>query len=137
MGYPSSLQKIGQALADFLELEAEPDGINCNLYQSTSQSLNWHSDDEPIITKGDGSAIIISLSLGAQRTFEFRRKHLKGTPEFTTLNDFDVLVMEGKTQLFYEHRVPPMGAALCDDPRVNLTFRFIQKHEDDCRRHIS
>lgn len=43
----------------------------CNLYRDEKDSVDWHSDDEPAL----GSCpVIASLSLGATRTFEMRKK---------------------------------------------------------------
>lgn len=43
----------------------------CNLYRNEKDRVDWHSDDEPSL----GSCpIIASLSLGATRTFEMRKK---------------------------------------------------------------
>ncbi|KAG8507725.1 Alpha-ketoglutarate-dependent dioxygenase alkB-3 [Galemys pyrenaicus] len=43
----------------------------CNLYRNEKDSVDWHSDDEPSL----GSCpVIASLSFGATRTFEMRKK---------------------------------------------------------------
>nr|XP_042131709.1 alpha-ketoglutarate-dependent dioxygenase alkB homolog 3 isoform X4 [Peromyscus maniculatus bairdii] len=43
----------------------------CNLYRDEKDSVDWHSDDEPSL----GSCpVIASLSFGATRTFEMRKK---------------------------------------------------------------
>lgn len=43
----------------------------CNLYRDEKDSVDWHSDDEPSL----GSCpVIVSLSFGATRTFEMRKK---------------------------------------------------------------
>lgn len=43
----------------------------CNLYRSEKDSVDWHSDDEPSLGR---CPIIASLSFGATRVFEMRRK---------------------------------------------------------------
>lgn len=43
----------------------------CNLYRNEKDSVDWHSDDEPSLGK---CPIIASLSFGATRTFEMRKK---------------------------------------------------------------
>ena len=43
----------------------------CNLYRSEKDSVDWHSDDEPSLGR---RPIIASLSFGATRVFEMRRK---------------------------------------------------------------
>lgn len=43
----------------------------CNFYRDEKDSVDWHSDDEPSL----GSCpVIASLSFGATRTFEMRKK---------------------------------------------------------------
>ncbi|XP_074086609.1 alpha-ketoglutarate-dependent dioxygenase alkB homolog 3 isoform X2 [Macrotis lagotis] len=43
----------------------------CNLYRNNKDSVDWHSDDEPSLGR---CPIIASLSLGATRIFEMRKK---------------------------------------------------------------
>ncbi|POI24048.1 hypothetical protein CIB84_012203, partial [Bambusicola thoracicus] len=43
----------------------------CNLYRNEKDSVDWHSDDEPSLGE---NPIIASLSFGATRTFEMRKK---------------------------------------------------------------
>ncbi|OWK18036.1 ALKBH3 [Cervus elaphus hippelaphus] len=50
----------------------------CNLYRSEKDSVDWHSDDEPSLGR---CPIIASLSFGATRVFEMRRKPPPPVPE--------------------------------------------------------
>uniref|UniRef100_A0A5F9DT98 Alpha-ketoglutarate-dependent dioxygenase alkB homolog 3 n=1 Tax=Oryctolagus cuniculus TaxID=9986 RepID=A0A5F9DT98_RABIT len=43
----------------------------CNLYRNEKDSVDWHSDDEPSLGR---CPVIASLSFGATRTFEMRKK---------------------------------------------------------------
>ncbi|XP_077914270.1 alpha-ketoglutarate-dependent dioxygenase alkB homolog 3 isoform X3 [Halichoerus grypus] len=43
----------------------------CNLYRNEKDSVDWHSDDEPSLGR---CPVIASLSFGATRSFEMRRK---------------------------------------------------------------
>ncbi|XP_072647292.1 alpha-ketoglutarate-dependent dioxygenase alkB homolog 3 isoform X3 [Canis lupus baileyi] len=43
----------------------------CNLYRDEKDSVDWHSDDEPSLGR---CPVIASLSFGATRAFEMRRK---------------------------------------------------------------
>lgn len=43
----------------------------CNLYRNEKDSVDWHSDDEPSLGR---YPVIASLSFGATRTFEMRKK---------------------------------------------------------------
>lgn len=45
----------------------------CNLYRNEKDSVDWHSDDEPELGR---NPVIASLSLGATRMFEMRKKPL-------------------------------------------------------------
>ncbi|XP_038185576.1 alpha-ketoglutarate-dependent dioxygenase alkB homolog 3 isoform X1 [Arvicola amphibius] len=100
----------------------------CNLYRDEKDSVDWHSDDEPSL----GSCpIIASLSFGATRTFEMRKKPPpEENGDYTymervkiPLDHGTLLIMEGATQADWQHRVPKEYHSR--EPRVNLTFRTI------------
>lgn len=135
---PQLIIDLGEHLARLCGYSDSPDGVNCNLYAGPSSSLGWHSDNEPIHTADDGTSRIISVSFGASRMFQFRKKHAKVKPQHVMLHEFDVLTMERKTQLFYEHRVPQVENTFASlDTRLNLTFRYIQKHSRRCSALVS
>jgi alkylated DNA repair dioxygenase AlkB len=91
-------------------------GVLLNLYKDGSNSIAWHSDDEP-----EMGPVIASLSLGSSRTFRMRRKtDHKHTQDFA-LGDGDVLIMRGSCQIDWEHCVPKTKRHVF--PRINLTFR--------------
>ncbi|XP_012510786.1 PREDICTED: alpha-ketoglutarate-dependent dioxygenase alkB homolog 3 isoform X2 [Propithecus coquereli] len=55
----------------------------CNLYRNEKDSVDWHSDDEPSLGR---CPVIASLSFGATRTFEMRKKpppleHISGAAD--------------------------------------------------------
>eukprot|EP00930_Biecheleria_cincta_P039864 TRINITY_DN27362_c0_g1_i1.p1 TRINITY_DN27362_c0_g1~~TRINITY_DN27362_c0_g1_i1.p1 ORF type:complete len:700 (+),score=87.26 TRINITY_DN27362_c0_g1_i1:98-2197(+) len=107
-----------------------PNSCNANLYVDGKQSVGWHADDEPLFAATRRDALIISLSLGASRRFEV---HPIGSPAEITkvvLADGDLCTMEGLMQRHYKHRVPIEKDI--DGPRVNLTWRWIVKHDSDC-----
>ena len=120
-----------------------PNCCNLNLYTHGSQQVGWHDDAEALFESED--VRIISLSLGATRNFEvvskaslfkantrFRFATKKADPaDITTiqLNQGDVLVMAGKMQKYFEHRVPPDTSL---KPRINLTWRYITRHAQSC-----
>uniref|UniRef100_A0A8C3QAH9 Alpha-ketoglutarate-dependent dioxygenase alkB homolog 3 n=2 Tax=Geospiza parvula TaxID=87175 RepID=A0A8C3QAH9_GEOPR len=105
----------------------------CNLYRSEKDSVDWHSDDEPSLGK---NPVIASLSLGATRTFEMRRKPSpEENGDYTyverlkiPLDHGTLLVMEGATQEDWQHRVPKEYHSR--DERINLTFRIIYPEPD-------
>ena len=57
------------ALRKHLEMTLETPLNSClaNLYRDGSDSIGWHSDNEPELDK-----MIVSISLGAERTFEIK-----------------------------------------------------------------
>lgn len=73
---------------------------------------------------GMRNGAIGSLSLGTHRRFVFKHKLSKEKEELV-LEHGSLLVMKGTTQTNWSHRLPLMKRIL--DPRVNLTFRTIQK----------
>ena len=92
-----------------------------NLYHDGSEGMAWHSDGEKDLKK-DGT--IASLSFGAERKFSFKHKKTKEKIDLV-LKHGSLLVMKGTTQSNWLHRLPP--TKLVTKPRVNLTFRTIQK----------
>ena len=90
-----------------------------NLYHSGEEGMGWHTDDEKELKK-DGA--IASMSLGAERYFVFKHKESKETVK-VLLQNGSLLIMKGKTQTFWQHRLPPTKKV--KTPRINLTFRTI------------
>ncbi len=93
-----------------------------NLYHDGSEGMAWHSDAEKNL-KENGA--IGSLSFGAERKFSFKHKKDKKTVSLT-LHHGSLVVMKGKTQANWLHRLPPTRTV--DSPRVNLTFRTIVRN---------
>ena len=91
-----------------------------NLYHDGSEGMAWHSDAEKDLKK-DGA--IGSISLGAQRKFAFKHRQSKEVITHV-LEHGSLLVMKGKTQSHWLHRLPPTKTV--DHPRINLTFRMIE-----------
>ena len=91
-----------------------------NLYHSGEEGMAWHSDDEPELLE---NGAIASLSLGAERTFEF--KHKKDQSKVKVLLEHgSVLLMKFPTQKHWLHQLPKTKKSLT--PRINLTFRTIK-----------
>jgi alkylated DNA repair dioxygenase AlkB len=98
----------------------EFNSVLLNLYRSGSDSVSWHADDEPDLGR---EPIIGSLSLGAARSFSFRKKTDHADKHSFVLNSGDVVVMRGITQQIWDHQIPKEPKVL--GPRINLTFRQI------------
>ena len=90
-----------------------------NLYHSGEEGMAWHSDGEKDLKK---NGAIGSLSLGADRKFSFKHKVSKHAVS-VILEAGSLLVMKGKTQTNWLHRLPPTKKV--KSPRINLTFRTI------------
>ncbi|XP_060117249.1 alpha-ketoglutarate-dependent dioxygenase alkB homolog 3 [Heteronotia binoei] len=102
----------------------------CNLYRNEKDSVDWHSDDEPALGR---SPVIASLSFGATRLFEMRKKLSPESEDYTyvqrvcvPLDHGTLLIMEGATQEDWQHRVPKEYHSR--EARINLTFRTM--HQD-------
>lgn len=90
-----------------------------NLYHSGDEGMAWHSDGEKDLKK---NGAIGSLSFGAERKFTFKHKESKEKIDLY-LEHGSLLIMKGKTQTHWLHRLPPTKKI--NTPRINLTFRCI------------
>tara|TARA_B110000879_G_scaffold205394_1_gene285729 strand:+ start:936 stop:1550 length:615 start_codon:yes stop_codon:yes gene_type:complete len=90
-----------------------------NLYHSGNEGMAWHSDGEKDLKK---NGAIGSLSFGAERKFAFKHKESKEKIDLY-LEHGSLLIMKGKTQTHWLHRLPPTKKI--KTPRINLTFRSI------------
>ncbi len=113
--WPGALAAIRQRLS--AELGVDFTSCLANLYRNGSDSMGYHSDDEPELGPWP---TIASLSLGDRRAFVLRHR-LTGQRWSWPLGHGDLLVMAEESQHDYAHAVPktrkPIG------PRINLTFR--------------
>jgi alkylated DNA repair dioxygenase AlkB len=88
-----------------------------NLYHDGTEAMSWHTDNEKTLRK---EGTIASVSFGVERRFDFKHKT---TSEVVSLilEHGSLLLMKGKTQQNWLHRLPPTKKTL--GARVNLTFR--------------
>ncbi len=111
-----------------VEVPAETlfNSVLLNLYRGERDSVAWHSDDEPELGV---NPVIASVSLGAARKFQFKRKDDAVQRYAVDLPSGSLLIMRGTTQHFWKHQLPktktPQGA------RINLTFRVIHSASAD------
>lgn len=115
--WPADLAAVRDRLAETLGLELN--SCLANLYRDGSDSMGYHSDDEPELGP---RPVIASLSLGARRTFTLRHRVSRQRWSWS-LGAGDLLVMRGESQSDYAHAVPKTTRAV--GPRMNLTFRFL------------
>ena len=108
-------------LKDIIEIKTGEKFNSCllNLYHNGDEGMAWHSDGEKDLKK---NGAIGSLSFGAERKFSFKHKATKQTVS-VHLERGSLLVMKGKTQTNWLHRLPPTKKV--KTPRINLTFRTI------------
>merc|ERR1712151_1381688 len=100
-----------------------------NRYEDGTSQVAWHSDDEKCYGPSN-SILIASVSLGARRYFEIRRKPRKGDVDVSAqqrkrflLQPGSLLVMAGPMQAHWQHSI--LADNTCTEPRINLTFRRI------------
>lgn len=116
-----STAAIAEVQASVEERVGAPfNSVLANLYRGGSDSVAWHSDDEPELGR---DPVIASVSFGATRTFQLRHRTERDQRFDIDLHHGSVLVMRGTTQHVWHHQLPkttkPVGA------RINLTFRTI------------
>ena len=113
------------ALKNLVEQQTGEHYNSCllNLYHTGDEGMAWHSDGEKDL-KTNGA--IASLSFGAERKFAFKHKVSKEVVALP-LKAGSLLVMKGVTQQHWLHRLPPTKKV--HSPRINLTFRTIDKPE--------
>jgi len=133
--FPSWMHELMQVCMPMCGLtapESWPNSCNLNCYADGSDSLDWHADDEWIFDGRERDCRIISLSLGAERSFELRLSDdaaadasgAECMEHRLRLRSGDLLTMEGLTQRHYVHRVPKAGGKMVR-LRVNLTWRWV------------
>ena len=116
-----------------LNKEVEFNFCLCGFYSEEGKGIPYHSDTVP--TEKD---LVVSVSFGAPRVFGWRQyaKNIKdktNTSEidvrykqldctkYFLLEDGDVIIFDGKSQLKSTHNILDVEAPI--DTRVNLTFR--------------
>ena len=95
-------------------------GVLLNLYRDGQDAMGWHSDDEAELGP---DPLLASLSLGASRRFDLRRKGSSRIEHSLELAHGSLLVMGGPTQHHWQHQIARTRRVLT--PRLNLTFRLI------------
>ena len=111
-GWPSLLADVRDRVAT--KLPIEPNFVLLNRYRTGSDSMGWHTDDEPM-----ASNLLGSLSLGAERRFLLRQS---GSAPSTGFN-----LTHGSLLVFDRHlpHCLPKTRRDCAE-RINLSFRTIE-----------
>ncbi len=116
---PAWIERIRIALST--EFGQDTNSVLANLYRDGSDTVGWHSDDEPELGTHPW---IASLSIGDSREFKIRTRAQNPSRGWDVdLHNGDLLIMYGDSQRGFQHSLPrtarPVG------PRVNLTFRTV------------
>lgn len=90
-----------------------------NLYRDGQDAMGWHADNERELGH---NPVIASISLGAERRFRLRHNQSRDTHTLPLAHG-SLLLMAGPTQHHWQHSLP--RSKPCQQPRINLTFRFI------------
>lgn len=120
---PPTLAALKVRLECYLP-DVEFSGCLVNVYRDGSDSVAWHSDDEPDM----GDPVVASISLGAPRDFLFRAINsvaavasaLLPNRAKVKLEPGSLLLMGRGVQTTYQHALPKRASA---GRRINLTFR--------------
>ena len=94
-------------------------GALLNLYRTGQDAMGWHSDDEAV---NGPNPVIASISLGAERRFDFRHKQTREVIS-VVLPHGSLIVMSGACQTYWLHRIAKTTRPL--QPRINVTFRHL------------
>ena len=96
-------------------------GALLNYYRNGEDRMGWHCDDEASLGV---QPVIASVSLGADRTFQFRPKPpRRGERIDMQLENGSLLLMSGNTQALWQHALPKRKRV--QQARLNITFRYI------------
>lgn len=117
MPWPTLLKQLRDTLQD--QLDKRLPAVLINKYRDGNDSVGWHRDNEEWFRS---DPFIVSVSLGATRTFNMRNRTRDQKASFDLANG-DLLVFSNEHVLDWEHTIPkttkPVGV------RYNLTFRTI------------
>jgi len=90
-----------------------------NLYRNGQDKMGWHADDEKELGV---SPAVVTVSLGVQRTFQFKH-NTQGETVNLELETGSLLLMQPGIQASYKHAVP--ARQKIQQGRISLTFRNI------------
>jgi alkylated DNA repair dioxygenase AlkB len=113
--WPDALADLRKRLRN--ELGVDFNSCLANLYRDGTDSMGYHSDNEPEL---GWRPTIASISLGDRRRFVLRHRST-GERWSWNLGHGDLLVMRDESQSGYAHAVPKTSRPV--GPRMNLTFR--------------
>lgn len=116
--YPEIIKRLNILVEE--KTGYEFNSVLLNLYRNGEDKVSWHADDE----KSLGNEInIASISIGAEREFQFKSKHNSNDKKEIMLTHGSLLVMHNPIQEHWLHQIPIRKKI--KEPRINLTFRYI------------
>ena len=134
---PSCFDEIIRKVSE--KTNSKYNAILLRLYFDGTDNIAWHTDGRTFLGP---TPVIASLSLGQEAKFEMRKMtHVwpcKDTPNGGVdksvapvnfiVRGGDLLVMQGRTQDHWHHRVPKEKYR---GPRININFRYILSSRDE------
>ena len=119
------LKELAQELVDFCYSGPKKTINQCviNWYENGEHYIGAHRDNEKIIVE---DSPIISISLGATRTFRIRDYKTKEIVNDIELKDGNYYIMGGEFQKHFTHEIVKINGKKAADigKRINLTFRI-------------
>lgn len=116
--YPEAIKRLNKLVEE--KSGYKFNSVLLNLYRDGDDKVSWHADDEKSLGK---EINIASISVGAERDFQFKSKHNSADKEEIVLTHGSLLVMHSPIQDHWLHQIPVRKKV--SEPRINLTFRFI------------
>lgn len=116
--WPPELEPLRRQVSELAGTDFN--SVLCNWYRHGSDSMGWHSDNEPELGP---DPVIASLTLGASRRFQFRKTGDKRLYQSLDLPHNSLLLMPAGLQSHYQHQLPKIRRPTTD--RFNLTFRRV------------
>ena len=116
--FPEAIKRLNKLVEE--KSGHEFNSVLLNLYRDGDDKVSWHADDEQSL----GTEInIASISVGAERDFQFKSKHNPEEKKEINLTHGSLLVMHNPIQNHWLHQIPVRKKV--SEPRINLTFRYI------------
>jgi alkylated DNA repair dioxygenase AlkB len=100
---------------------SEFNSVLLNRYRDGKDSVDWHADDEPEMSRLHP---IASISLGGERIFTIKENGSHKTVKYP-LSHGSIIVMPPGFQATHKHRIPKTTKNV--GMRINLTFRHMKQ----------
>lgn len=98
-----------------------------NYYENGNNYISYHKDDEQDLGP---KPCIASVTFGQERYFYFKSDNKDLPVVKTTLPHGSLCLMLHPTNIYWKHSVPKQSVNKVPNPRLNLTFRWIELQQD-------